>query len=154
MAGRLTRWSVWLGIGGLSWAVMAVSSDARADDRARQRTEARIITQSEKYEAWQEEVESELEELWRRAENLKQINRITQIRDRHKPFEDRYWAQWEKIDMTQKKGHRILSRIRQACQRIEERWPPAPPECQEELSEFQRFYNDTQTRQSELYPGG
>ena len=150
MAGHITRWSVWLGIGGLSWAVMVVSSDVRADDRARQRTEARIITQSEKYETWQEEIDGELEELWRRKENLKQINRITQKYYRIEPFVKPYEDQWEKVDMTQQKGHRILLRIDRACQRIKERWPPEPPECQEELSEFWRFYRDTQGRQSEI----
>ncbi len=139
---------IWLCGTGLVF--MLSLTNANADDGARQRTEARIFTQFEKYEAWQEEVDSELEELWRRVENVRQIGQITQIYDRIEPFVKQYEAQWKQVDMTQKKGRRILLRIDRACEQIAEQWPPAPPECQEELRELWRFLRDTNTRQSEI----
>ena len=83
--GRVMAWLCMTGL------VLVLSlTNARADDRAKQRAEARIFTQMEKYEAWQEEVESELEELWRHTDTG--------------PYSKQFSAQWKKVDMTQGKG--------------------------------------------------
>ena len=123
----------WLCIASL---VLVSVIDAHADDRAKQRAEARIFTQMEQYEAWQEEVESELERLRGHTEAG--------------PYSKQFSAQWEKVNMTRRKGRRILLRINRACEQIAERWPPAPPECQEERRELQRFFFDTHSRQSDI----
>ena len=146
MAGHVTRWSVWLGIGGL--VLVASLADARADDRARQRTEARTATQYEKFEAWQEEMDSELDELLRRAGNLR---RSGGRRAAEEWARQQYEAQEQAVKIVRGKGSRLLSRIRRACQQMAERWPPEPPECQEELHALVYFLNRTLTRQSEAY---
>ena len=132
------------------------ASSAFADDRAKQRAEARIFTQIEKYEAWQEEVDRALEALWDRAERLRQMSQRTQHSGKLAPFQNQYEAQWKQVDRTREKGRRILSRIKRACEQIAEQWPPAPPECQEEYQALRDFYRHTRKRKVETwdYLGG
>ena len=136
----------WLCIASL---VLVSVIDAHADDRAKQRAEAHIFTQIEKYEAWQEEIERELEALWDRAERLRQMGQRTQHSGKLAPFQESFSAQSGKVRRSRDKGYRILSRIRRACQQIKERWPPEPPECQEEFPVLLRFHNRLSTRQSD-----
>ena len=124
------------------------ASSAFADDRAKQRTEARIFAQIEKYEAWQEEVDSALDELMRQAGNYRRArgNKAAATR-----AWQQYLAQDDAVDISQSKGSRILSRIRRACQQMAERWPPESFACQEEFPELVRFHRRTSTRRGEAY---
>ena len=123
-------------------------TDVHADDRAKQRAESRIFTQMEKYEAWQEEVDSELDELMRQAGNYRRTrgNEAAEAR-----AWQHYLAQDHAVDISQSKGSRILSRIRRACQQMAERWPPESFACQEEFPELVRFHRRTSTRRGEAY---
>lgn len=119
---------------------------AHADDRAKQRAETRLFTQMEKYEAWQEEVDAALDELSRRAGNVRRSSGDARAR-----AIEQYYVQHDTVKISQSKGSRILSRIRRACEQIAKKWPPEPPECQEELPELRRFRSETSTRRSRTY---
>lgn len=130
----------------ISFVLMLSLTHAHADDRAKQRAEDRIFTQMEKYEAWQEEIERELETLWDRAERLRQMGQVTRHSGKLAPFAKQFVAQEKKVERSRDKGWRILSRIQRACERIAEQWPPAPPECQEEYQALRDFQLRTRKR--------
>ena len=124
------------------------ASSAFADDRAKQRAEARLFTQIEKYEAWQDEVDRALDELMRQAGNYRRTRGNEAAKAR---AWQHYLAQDDAVEISQDKGSRILSRIRRACQQMAERWPPESFACQEEFPELVRFHNSTTTRRAEAY---
>ena len=113
--------------------MMSVTDAGANDDRARQRAEARVIKQYEKFEGWQEKASTQVDRLHLMAQDFR---RVRSPRGRENEAERiarlNYAGQLDVVERSIEEGERLYARIVRACQRMEERWPPVPPECEEE----------------------
>ena len=118
--------------------MMSVTDAGATDDRARQRAEARVIKQYEKFEVWQEKVSTQVDRLHLIAQDFRRVrSRRGKENEAERIVRLNFAGQRDVVERSLEEGERLYARIVRACQRMEERWPPVPPECEgEEIREL------------------